>query len=415
MTVHVVGTGLAGLAAAVRLVQRGKDVVMWEAAAQAGGRVRSLDCPVLGRTIDNGTHLVLSGNRSIAEYLSAIGASSRMETADAAFPFLDVATNTAWTVRPSLLPLPLWLFSASRRVPGARFGEYMRVRAFARAKPGDTVADCIGSSGMLYDRFWKPLTLAVMNASPEEAAALPMAVALRESLLRGSRACRPMMAKKSLHHALIAPALETVAKAGGVFQLNQRLTRMVVLNNRVESLIFGDEGVALGPDDAVVLALPPWGLAKVWPGASLPDQTRGILNVHYRVDDLAPAMPRLIGVANGAIHWVAVRNDVVSVTVSAVDDLLETKSEALAARLWPEVSLVLGCGDKSLPPYRVIKERRATPLQSPDMQPRRPHHRTALANAVLAGDWTATELPCSMESAVRSGFSAVDVLANMDF
>lgn len=415
MTVHVIGAGMAGLAAAVRLLQRRTPVTLWEAAAHAGGRVRSLDCPALGRTIDNGTHLLLSGNFSARDYLKAIGATDRMPVAaEAVFPFVDFRDGRRWTVRPGGLPLPLWLLSRSRRVPGASFREYWRLRKLLQAGSGDTVADCLGTTGALVDRFWTPLTHAVMNADPSEAAARPLVEALGETFLRGGKACRPMLARKSLDDALVDPAVRFIEKAKGDIRFGQRLTRLIVLENRVHALAFGDDVVELKADDGVVLALPPWALAKVWPGTALPTETRAIVNAHYRVEGLSSETSAMTGVAGGTVHWVAVRGDVVSVTISAADSLLSTPSAALAARLWPEVAQVLGRGEGTLPPYRVIKERRATPLQSPAMQPMRPHPRTGLGNVILAGDWTATGLPATIEGAIRSGFSAADALAGMD-
>lgn len=416
MTVHVIGAGMAGLATAVRLSQRGENIAVWEAGPRAGGRVRSFDCPVLGRTIDNGTHLLLSGNRAAREYLKAIGAEDRMPAMDeAAFPFMDMRDGRRWTVRPGALPLPLWLFSRSRRVPGARLREYWRLRRLLKAGAGETVTDCVGDGGALVERFWVPLTLAVMNAAPSEAAARPLVEALGETLLRGGKACRPLLARENLEHALVAPAVRYVEKKGGTLRFGERLTRLVVLDDRVHALAFGDEVRELRADDRVVLTLPPWALAKVWPGGDLPTETRGILNVHYRVEGLRADTPPLTGVAGGAVHWVAVRGDVVSATVSAADDLLVVSSTDLAARLWPETARVLGLGDgTAVPPFRVVKERRATLAQTPAAQPKRPRTRTGLRNVFLAGDWTATGLPATIEGAVRSGFNAADAIAGMD-
>ena len=104
---HVVGAGLAGLAAAVRLTAAGRRVVIHETANQAGGRCRSYHDATLGMTIDNGNHLVLSGNHATLDYLAAIGARERLVGPDApAFAFVDLATGERWTLRLSegLLP-----------------------------------------------------------------------------------------------------------------------------------------------------------------------------------------------------------------------------------------------------------------------------------------------------------------------
>src|SRR5438270_10025217 len=118
-TVHVVGAGLAGLAAAVRLAERGVGVAVHEAASQAGGRCRSYHDPALDMMIDNGNHLLLSGNHATRSYLETIGGEGGLVgPARAEFAFVDLATGARWTVRINPGRLPWWIFDARRRVPG---------------------------------------------------------------------------------------------------------------------------------------------------------------------------------------------------------------------------------------------------------------------------------------------------------
>src|SRR4051794_3017022 len=116
--VYVIAAGLSGLAASVALANRGAPVVLIEGAGQAGGRCRSYPDPVLNRTIDNGNHLILSGNHATFAYLRTIGAADRLAGPEQArFPFVDVRNGARWTVAPNEGPIPWWVFSASRRVP----------------------------------------------------------------------------------------------------------------------------------------------------------------------------------------------------------------------------------------------------------------------------------------------------------
>src|SRR3990172_7320758 len=108
--VHIIGAGVAGLAAAVRAVELGLRVTLSEATPQAGGRCRSFEDASLGRTIDNGSHLILGGNTGVFAHLAAIGASDRVAPlARPVFPFLDLGSGRAWKVRPGSARLPVWL------------------------------------------------------------------------------------------------------------------------------------------------------------------------------------------------------------------------------------------------------------------------------------------------------------------
>ena len=119
--VHVIGAGVAGLSVAVRASASGRPVTVWEAAGHAGGRCRSFDDSVLGRRIDNGNHLVLSGNQDVAAYLDLIGARDALiGPAVAEFPFVDLKSGERWAVRPGPGRVPWWVLSAKRRIPGTR-------------------------------------------------------------------------------------------------------------------------------------------------------------------------------------------------------------------------------------------------------------------------------------------------------
>src|SRR5262245_41203161 len=123
---HVVGAGLAGLAAATALADAGRRVRLYEASGHAGGRCRSYFDAELGCRVGTANHLLLAGNRAARDYLDRIGAHETLEgPLDAVFSFVDAATGERWLLRPNRGPLPWWIGSAARRVPGTRPSDYL--------------------------------------------------------------------------------------------------------------------------------------------------------------------------------------------------------------------------------------------------------------------------------------------------
>jgi hydroxysqualene dehydroxylase len=419
---HVVGAGIAGLSAALRLAKAGWQVSLYEAAAQAGGRCRSYHDAKLERSIDNGNHMLLAANSASLDFVREIGAADRLtRPAEAAFPFLDLASGESWTVTPSAGPIPWWIFSAARRIPGTRARDYLAAWRLAVAGPDATVADCLGGDSPLWERFWVPLTVAALNTHPREASARLLWLVVRESFARGAAACRPFVARRGLSDVFVDPALTALCRAGGSIAFSRRLRSLVfeedVGGARVSALDFGDEQVSLGQRDVAVLALPPGVAGDLLPGLQVPRDSRPIVNAHLRLPPGArptralPAELPLLGLVGGAADWLFLRDDVVSLTVSAAEDLAERPSEEIAALLWRDTARALGLDPAGTPVIRIIKEKRATLAQTPAALRLRPGPRTRWTNLALAGDWTDTGYPATIESAVVSGAAAAAVLA----
>jgi hydroxysqualene dehydroxylase len=404
--VHVIGAGLAGLAAALRLAEAGIAVVLHEAGPQAGGRCRSYFDASLGCRIDNGNHLLIAGNSAVTSYLRAIGAGDTLIGPEqTAYPFLDLRSGERWTLRPNSGRIPWWLWSRSRRVPGTSAGDYLRAIRLRKAPPEATVTQVLDARDPLYRRLWQPLAVAALNTEAQLGSAAMLGHLLGESFGRGGRACRPLVPRVGLSESFVDPALGRLEALGAGVRFGERLRALTEEGDRITSLDFDGETVALDAGDRVVLAVTAPVAARLLPDLTVPDAFRAILNAHYRVEPPENS-PLFVGLIGGTAEWVFRKAEVLSVTVSAADQLMDSTAEELAPLLWRDVARAYDLPPDPMPLWQIVKERRATFAATPAQLIRRPGTATRWRNLVLAGDWTDTGLPATIEGAIRSGFAA---------
>jgi squalene-associated FAD-dependent desaturase len=408
-TVHIIGGGLAGLSAAVDLAGRGVATVVHEATDQAGGRCRSYDDAQSGMRIDNGTHILLSGNTAALGFLARIGGTKLVNGASSArFPFSDLALKRRFTLDLGAGRLPLWMFDRNRRAPDTRARDYLALARLMWPTPDQALSKVLSCKGPAYEQVMRPLLLAALNTEPSEASSDLVRAVVHGSIAKGGGACRPYLMPHGLSMAFVDPALAYLKNNGGVLHFRHELRRCVVTDNAVTALDFGDCIVPVGAQDAVVLAVPPYAARPVIPELQAPDEFRAIVNAHFRITPPANLEP-MVGILNGTAEWIFFFEDRISATISGADRFMQHTKDDLARMIWQDVQRIAGV-PAELPPWQVVRERRATFAATPSQNAKRPGVRTAWRNLALAGDWTSTGLPATIESAVRSGVRAAAFL-----
>lgn len=407
--VHVIGAGLAGLSAAMELAGAGVRVVVHEAGPQAGGRCRSYFDRELGCRIDNGNHLLLSGNAAAQRYLGRIGATQTMVGPKTPiFPFIDRADDSRWTLRLDAGRIPFWIFDARRRVPGTTWRDYLSLLRLRRAR--GTVAEAIGDAGPVYRRLLEPLTIAALNTMPDEAYAPLMQAIVAQTLGAGGAACRPLVPAEGLSESFVDPALAWLSLRGARVEFGRRMQSLTLSGDHISVLRFGDGPLEIGPREAVVLAVPATVAGQLLPDLTVPDAFEAIANIHFRAEVPGGEAP-FTGIIGGLAEWIFVKPGIVSVTISAANRWSDLPVEDLTARAWADVRAAYPALPPAMPALRVVREKRATFAATAVQQKRRPAVSGAgLANLALAGDWTDTGLPSTIEGSIMSGETAARYL-----
>jgi hypothetical protein len=257
----------------------------------------------------------------------------------------------------------------------------------------------------------RPVLLATLNTDPEKAAPHLITAILLGTLGRGGRACRPRIASPTLSAAFVDPALRFLREHGAAVRFGSRLLRFSFEGWRVSELEFPDRKQVFGPGDSVILAVPAWTAKTLVPGLPAPDDHRAIVSTHYSAIP-PPDAPLMTGVVGGNAEWIFCFPDRISATISNADRLLETDREEIARMCWRDIAESLEL-PAELPRWQVIKERRATFAATPEQDNKRASTVTAWENLFIAGDWTATGLPATIEGAVKSGRRAARLAARV--
>ncbi|HUK23921.1 MAG TPA: hydroxysqualene dehydroxylase HpnE [Terriglobales bacterium] len=435
--VAIVGGGLAGLAAGCALAESGLRVSLFERRPYLGGRASSYEHPSTGEVVDNCQHVLLGCCTNLIEFYQRIGVAEKIRWYDH-LTFLEPG-GRASVISPCWLPAPLHTAPAFLQAAclslSDKFAIGLAMAALASAEPEDNGESFLawlrqhGQTEPAIERFWRTVLVSALNEEIDRVSVPYAAQVVRESFLKSAAAGRmgvPTVPLSELYNS----AGEYIRSRGGEVRL-----RCGVEAFRAEfagtKLCFA-EGEA--NFDFVVLAVPFDGLPRLLPDTSAAEplkqaisrfESSPITGIHLwfdrQITDLDHAVlldrtiqwmfhkSKLLGRATGnGSHG----GSYVELVVSSSKSLVEkSRSEIIELAVRELGEFFPAAREAKLIKSTVIKEVHATYSPRPGVDAHRPKPETVWPRVFLAGDWTATGWPATMEGAVRSGYVAAQCVA----
>jgi zeta-carotene desaturase len=435
--VVIIGGGLAGLAAGVALAEAGKRVCLLEQKPYLGGRARSFLDPTTGSVVDNGQHLFMGCYHSTIQFLKTLGTLDRVHFQPRlAVPFLDRDGRLTRLDCPDL-PSPWHLlmgvlrsgsFSWKQKLEVLRLGKDLRTARQSSAPiDGESVTTWLarrGQSEGLQRNFWDLLCIGAMNEDPRIASAQLFERVLGLALFSSPADSRLGIARVGLSECYTAAAKAYIEARGGRVQTGCGVKQILIAEGACRGVELGGEKLEGVP---VISAVPWHHLAVVMPGellrtepffaAALALRPAPIISISLWFD--APITDlEFAGLRGTTIQWLFDKSRILSasdhyvslVLSGAHEHVSRSKEELLAIALHELGDMLPAVRKAKLLHSLVIKERFATFSPSPEAEPLRPPARTPIRGLFLAGDWTATGLPATIEGAVQSGYTAARAL-----
>lgn len=435
-SVLVLGGGLAGLSAAVRLAEAGRKVTVIEATRAPGGRARSFTDAASGRELDNGQHLVMGCYRETLAFLRAI------DSTDGIYFQKDLSVRM---VRPggqrlSLdcppLPAPLHLAVGLLKMRGlgvldkaAALRAGLVLRGEVQRPDDNETCDSwlrrLGQTPTLRNAFWDPLIWGTLNDDPLVSSAAMFTAVLERAFLSTRDASRLGVPKVPLSRLYVDQSLAYLRARGCEVRMGDPVRALEVSGTAITGVVLKSGEVLTA--DAVISAVPPHAFLDLLPGtwpahpvyqdiARL--RTSPIINLWFSTDR-APFDEPFIGLVGGPLHWMFNRSQIegsvggevlLNCTISGARACIDDPPESLQELLRLELERYFPGRAPQIRQFRAIKEKRATISHAAGSYNWRPEIVGPLRGLYMAGDWVRTGLPATIESAVQSGHDAARTL-----
>jgi squalene-associated FAD-dependent desaturase len=444
--VVIAGGGLSGLAAGVACARRGIPLLLCEQRPYPGGRAYSFRDPRTGETIDNGQHLLIAGYGATLRFLETIGTRSLLRVQERPTITLHHPERGFRTL--SLPPFPSPLHLAAGILTTGLVGPAGRLRilrggmallrggeTLAPELRGLTVAQWLERTGQTEETrrsLWDPLAIAIMNEHCDTASAELFVRSLHQAFVTDRRSAAFALPSVGLSELFARPAVADIRRHGGEVRLDCAVAQLLIQGDQVSGVRLEDGSTV--ETKRVILALPAHRVMPLLPGRAAAHPffapltripSSPIISLHLWFDRDVMGTRDVVGLIGRRIQWVFNRRLIaphngnspniascyLCAVISAAHEELKMSNDALLAGAMEDLRSVFGETPEPMATL-VVREKRATFSSSPATELLRPGPVTPVGGLFLAGDWTATGLPATIEGAIQSGEKCADLAAS---
>jgi squalene-associated FAD-dependent desaturase len=423
----VIGGGFAGLSAAVLLSKNKHNVKLLEASPKLGGRAYSLKIPKHEDSIDNGQHILMGCYKNTLDFFEMIGSFDLLEfQKNLKIDFVERG-GRSFLLKASSLFYPLNLLMAVLKYNA--FGVRNRFRAlsiflslpFINTKKINslTVEDWLrkkNQNNSTIIKLWEIIAIGTLNTKPDKASASIFVEVLKKIFLSGNKASAIVLPVDGLSEVYCRQSEEFLNKNNSEVLLSEAVTGFEFDGEKISKIY--TEKNTYNDFDFVISAIPHHSLSKLLTYKKFDEINKlhieysPILNIHLWLKD-NPFAEKFYGLIDSKIHWIFNHQKHISLVTSSADELIDQSSEELVKIACKEIIEFFPTFNEDLvTDYKVIKEKRATFIPSIENTNFRKVLPNSYSNLVLAGDWTNTGLPSTIEGAVKSGLDAAGFVIN---
>ncbi|MBI5325870.1 MAG: FAD-dependent oxidoreductase [Ignavibacteriae bacterium] len=436
--VIIIGAGIAGISSAIELVQNDIEVIVLERRAFPGGRMYSIWDNESGEYIDNGQHLMAGAYVNFFRILKTLGTYNLIEFQKSLIvPFIDLEGNST-VLDSNVFPGKMGILYGFMKFSGVCYKSKIKSISLIRNMLNDKIeiegmtVDSLLSlnkiPGDIIDRFWKPFCLAVMNLKINDASAQILSNVLKKLFQSKNNSSLAFSNVPLLK--LISPITDWLSNKNSNIYYNSTVKQLQIDDNQIAVITDKNEIIIA---DAIISALPYFAFQKI-----LPEKYReylffktlneyknsSIISIYLWLDkEISNA--NFTGMLGTKTQWIFNRRLIchddekndrkypghITLTISGANDIIDENPEMLAKECFNEVKTAFK-SDAKLLSWKVIKEKRATFISNPLMDAQRLSQQTPIANLFIAGDWTSTGLPATLEGAAYSGVLAAEYAMN---